>query len=157
MFCCTQRFAATPGNKAILDIGDPDSDDLALSAWLLSDQDLNPGSSVDAFAHHQLSITVAPGLQNFVNSFAYMSTMLGSLRSPAKNKARRCLSPPRRPRLEKSLASGSSLRIARNAVGAVNSELTLYSSKILQKESASGVPTGLPSKSTVVAPASNGA
>jgi len=49
------------------------------------------------------------------------------------------------------------LGIARNAVGAVNSALTPCCSTTRQKAPASGVPTGLPSYSTVVAPASSGA
>ncbi len=47
---------------------------------------------------------------------------------------------------------GSSFLIARKAVGAVNSEATLYSSMMRQKVPASGVPTGLPSNRMVVAP-----
>ena len=53
--------------------------------------------------------------------------------------------------------SGSSFLIARNAVGAVNSALTLCSATTRQNAPASGVPTGLPSYSTVVHPASSGA
>ena len=41
--------------------------------------------------------------------------------------------------------SGSALRIARSAVGAVNSTLTPCSSTRCQNAPASGVPTGLPS------------
>ena len=86
-----------------------------------------------------------------------MVTMLGSERSPAKKRDRRFLSPPFSPRLLKNLLSGSSLRIARNAVGAVKKALTLFSSNILQNVPASGVPIGLPSNRTVVAPARRGA
>ena len=86
-----------------------------------------------------------------------MLTMLGSERSPARKSARRFLNAPFSPRDLKNLLSGSSFRMARSAVGAVNMPLTLYSSKIRQKVLASGVPTGLPSKRTVVAPASKGA
>ena len=54
-------------------------------------------------------------------------------------------------------ASGSSLRIARIAVGAVNSAATPCSAITRQNAPASGVPTGLPSYSTVVQPTSSGA
>ena len=47
--------------------------------------------------------------------------------------------------------------IARNAVGAVNSALTLCSATTRQNAPASGVPTGLPSYKIVVHPASSGA
>ena len=47
--------------------------------------------------------------------------------------------------------------MARNAVGAVNIALTLYSAITRQNAPGSGVPTGLPSYSTVVQPASSGA
>lgn len=43
------------------------------------------------------------------------------------------------------------------AVGAVNRVLTLCLSMMRQKVPASGVPTGLPSNRTVVAPTSSGA
>ena len=56
-----------------------------------------------------------------------------------------------------SLPSGSSFLIARNAVGAVNIDLTLCSAMTRQNAPASGVPTGLPSYSTVVHPVSSGA
>ncbi|KAI7242243.1 hypothetical protein KC330_g164 [Hortaea werneckii] len=122
---------ADPGLMGI--IGDPDSDD------------------------HQLSITPASGAQCLARRFWYIETIAGSDRSPARNRARKLLSAPRRPLPSKNLLSGSSLRIARSAVGAVNSELTLFSSMIRQNVSASGVPTGLPSNKTVVAPARRGA
>ena len=54
-------------------------------------------------------------------------------------------------------ASGSTFLIARNAVGAVNSARTPCCCTTRQNAPASGVPTGLPSKSTVVAPTSRGA
>ena len=44
-----------------------------------------------------------------------------------------------------SFASGSVFRMARRAVGAVNSTLTLWSWITRQNAPASGVPTGLPS------------
>ncbi len=53
--------------------------------------------------------------------------------------------------------SGSSFLIARIAVGAVNSAVTPCSAITRQNAPASGVPTGLPSYITVVAPTSNGA
>jgi hypothetical protein len=46
--------------------------------------------------------------------------------------------------------------MARKAVGAVNSALTPCSAMTRQKAPASGVPTGLPSNSTVVQPFSSG-
>ena len=50
-----------------------------------------------------------------------------------------------------------SFLIARNAVGAVKSDLTLCSEIILQNVPASGVPMGLPSNKTVAHPWNNGA
>ena len=47
--------------------------------------------------------------------------------------------------------------MARYAVGAVNMALAPWSPMTRQKALASGVPTGLPSYSTVVAPVSRGA
>ena len=114
-------------------IGEPDSDD------------------------HQLSMTTAPGAACFVRRSWKPCTMVGSLRSPARKSALKVLSPPRSPISLKYLLSGSSLRIARRAVGAVKSTLTLFRSMIRQKVPASGVPTGLPSNMTVVAPTSSGA
>ena len=77
----------------------------------------------------------------------------GSALSPAKNK----LSKDLRSYFEKNLPSGSSFFIALKAVGAVKSDLTLYSEIIFQNAPASGVPTGLPSKRTVVHPLNKGA
>jgi hypothetical protein len=77
----------------------------------------------------------------------------GSSRSPARNRCRnrdRSYPPIRVP-------SGSSRRIARIAVGAVNMVATPCSATTRQNAPASGVPTGLPSYSTVVQPASSGA
>ena len=48
--------------------------------------------------------------------------------------------------------SGSSLRMARNAVGAVNSATALCSEITRQNAPASGVPIGLPSYMIEVAP-----
>ena len=56
-----------------------------------------------------------------------------------------------------SFASGSSLRIARIAVGAVNMPVTPCPATTRQNAPASGVPTGFPSYITVVAPSSSGA
>ena len=53
--------------------------------------------------------------------------------------------------------SGSSFLIARIAVGAVNRPATPYSAITRQNAAASGVPTGLPSYRTVVAPQMSGA
>jgi hypothetical protein len=55
------------------------------------------------------------------------------------------------------LAVRSSRLIARIAVGAVNSTSTPCSAITRQNAPASGVPTGLPSYSTVVQPTSSGA
>jgi hypothetical protein len=49
------------------------------------------------------------------------------------------------------------LRIARIAVGAVKKLFTPWRAIVRQKVPGSGVPTGLPSNSTVVAPTSSGA
>ena len=54
------------------------------------------------------------------------------------------------------LPSGSSLRMARNAVGAVNSATALCSAITRQNAPASGVPTGLPSYMIEVAPWNSG-
>ena len=86
-----------------------------------------------------------------------MLTILGSLLSPARKSAFSCLRPPLSPAFEKNLFSGSSRLMARRAVGAVLRTFTLCSSSIRQNVPASGVPIGLPSKSTVAAPASRGA
>ena len=59
--------------------------------------------------------------------------------------------------LLKNLPSGSSFLIALKAVGAVNNDFILYSEMTLQNTPASGVPTGLPSKSKVVHPLNSGA
>jgi len=56
-----------------------------------------------------------------------------------------------------SVPSGSSFLMARIAVGAVNRALTPCSATTRQNAPASGVPTGLPSYSTLVHPASSGA
>ena len=77
----------------------------------------------------------------------------GSARSPARKRASNLL----KSYLEKNLPSGSSFLIALKAVGAVNKDFTLYSEIIFQKAPASGVPTGFPSKSTVVHPLNSGA
>lgn len=83
--------------------------------------------------------------------------MLGSERSPARNSARSLRSSPRSPARMKNDEDGSSLRMARKAVGAVNMVVTRYSEAMRQKVLASGVPTGLPSRRMVVAPARSGA
>ncbi len=127
------RDFAAGGWRAMPVMGEPDSED------------------------HQLSMTVALGAQYFSRSPWYIRTILGSLRSPARNSARSCLSSPFSPREEKNLLSGSSRLMARRAVGAVKSELTACSAQMRQKVPASGVPMGLPSKSTVAAPARRGA
>ena len=86
-----------------------------------------------------------------------MRIIEGSLRSPARKRALNCLNPPLSAISLKYLFSGSSLRMARRAVGAVLRTLTLCSSMIRQNVLALGVPTGFPSKRTVVAPARKGA
>lgn len=121
------------GRRAMPVMGEPDSED------------------------HQLSMTIALGAAYFPSRSWYMRTILGSLRSPAKNSARRFRNSPFSPREQKKSLSGSSRRTARSAVGAVKSEFTRYSEQMRQKVPASGVPMGLPSKSTVVAPARRGA
>ena len=65
----------------------------------------------------------------------------GSPRSPARNSVRNF----ERSYCFRSLPSGSSFLMARNAVGAVNSATALCSEITRQKAPASGVPTGLPS------------
>ena len=84
---------------------------------------------------HQWSTTGTP------SSRSKCATVSGSARSPATCSARRlemscCAS---------SAPSGSSFRIARNAVGAVNMLTTRCSSMMRQYVAASGAPTGLPS------------
>ena len=54
--------------------------------------------------------------------------------------------------LRMNVPSGSSLRMARNAVGAVNNATALCSEITRQNAPASGVPTGLPSYMIEVAP-----
>ncbi len=96
---------------------------------------------------HQWSITGTSSL-----SCAH-SIVSGSARSPARNRVSRQL----RSYLPMNSPFGSSRLIARKAVGAVNSALTLCSEITRQKVPASGVPTGLPSNSTVVQPWISGA
>ena len=124
---------AVEGRRAMAEIGEPVSED------------------------HQLSITWAFGAQCFWRRVWYVRTMLGSLRSPARKRARRFFRSPFRPASSKDSLLGSSLRMARKAVGAVLRTLTLYSERSRQNVPALGVPTGLPSKRTVLAPASRGA
>ena len=78
----------------------------------------------------------------------------GSQRSPARKSARSVFVGCR---FWMSLPSGSSRRMARNAVGAVNSVCTPCCAITRQKAPASGVPTGLPSKRMVVFPFRSGA
>ena len=59
--------------------------------------------------------------------------------------------------LPRSFPDGSSFLMARIAVGAVNIASTSCSATTRQNAPASGVPTGLPSYRTVVAPVINGA
>lgn len=94
---------------------------------------------------HQLSMTCAPGAAYFSNRSWYVDTIEGSERSPAKNRALSDRRPFLLPTSQKNLFSGSSLLMARRAVGAVNSMFTLYSSTMRQSADASGVPTGFPS------------
>ncbi len=54
------------------------------------------------------------------------------------------------------MPSGSSLRMARNAVGAVKNATALCSEITRQNAPASGVPIGLPSYMIEVAPCSSG-
>ena len=96
---------------------------------------------------HQWSIT---GTASFSSAHLIVS---GSARSPARNSVRK----PARSYSPRSFASGSSLRMARKAVGAVNSAEMPWSAITRQKVPASGVPTGLPSNTTVVQPCSSGA
>ena len=79
--------------------------------------------------------------------------MSGSALSPAKNIAFKEVKSYPLTRFP----SGSSRLIALKAVGAVKKVFTLYSSIIRQKVPASGVPTGFPSKRTVVFPFNKGA
>ena len=76
----------------------------------------------------------------------------GSSRSPAANN----VSSEDTSYLLSSVASGSALRMARIAVGAVNNAFTPCSPMTRQNAPASGVPTGLPSYITDVAPTSRG-
>jgi hypothetical protein len=91
---------------------------------------------------HQWSITGTP------SCFCAHSMVSGSARSPARNSARSATG--RNPRPARRL--GSSRLIARKAVGAVKRHLTLWSAITRQNVPASGVPTGLPSKTMVVQP-----
>jgi hypothetical protein len=115
------RLLPACGTRATPEMGEPDSDD------------------------HQLSTTCAFSAPYSLSRPWYMVMMAGSDRSPARNSARRLRRPPRLPMPARWALSGSSLRMARRAVGAVNMVLILYSSTRRQKADASGVPTGLPS------------
>ena len=95
---------------------------------------------------HQWSITGMPSRPSIHRCVS------GSRRSPAAKKCRR----EDRSWAWSSSPSGSARRIARSAVGAVKKERTPWSSMSRQNAPASGVPTGLPSYMTVVAPASSG-
>ena len=96
---------------------------------------------------HQWSITGTFSISSVQRSVS------GSQRSPARN----CVRKADRSYFASSLPSGSSLRIARIAVGAVNMQDTLCPAITRQNAPASGVPTGLPSYSTVAQPCSSGA
>ena len=96
---------------------------------------------------HQWSIT------GFFSFSSAQATVGGSARSPARNSARNF----DRSYCAISLASGSSFLMARNAVGAVNSDTALCCAITRQKAPASGVPTGLPSYMIEVAPWISGA
>src|SRR5699024_9076664 len=96
---------------------------------------------------HQWSITATP---SFWCAQWYVS---GSSRSPARNRT----SKGDRSYLASSSPSGSTFLIARSAVGAVNNARTPYSAMTRQNAPASGVPIGLPSYITVVAPTNSGA
>ena len=91
---------------------------------------------------HQWSTT---GTFNFCSAH---STVGGSARSPARNSVRNFDRSYRR----MNLPSGSSFRMARNAVGAVKNATALCSDITRQNAPASGVPIGLPSYRIVVAP-----
>ena len=91
---------------------------------------------------HQWSIT------GTFNCCSAHSTVGGSARSPARNSVRNF----DRSYLRMKVPSGSSLRMARNAVGAVNSATALWSDITRQNAPASGVPIGLPSYMIEVAP-----
>ena len=84
---------------------------------------------------HQWSTTGTPRIRE-----AQWKVSVSS-RSPAANRVRRL----EMSYLSSSFASGSAFRMARSAVGAVNSTLTLWSWMTRQNAPASGVPTGLPS------------
>jgi hypothetical protein len=91
---------------------------------------------------HQWSITGTP-------SFSCAQTMVsGSARSPARNSERK----RRDVVLADEFAGRVFLLDRAERVGAVNSDATLCSSITRQKVPASGVPTGLPSNTIVVAP-----
>ena len=77
----------------------------------------------------------------------------GSARSPARKITRQFPVPISR----RNFPSGSSLRMARMAVGAVKKLLTPWAAMVRQKVPGSGVPIGLPSNRTVVAPTNSGA
>ena len=96
---------------------------------------------------HQWSTTGTPSTRSA------QRTVSGSDRSPARNSVR---SDDRSWRAACSPA-GSSRRIARIAVGAVKKETTPCSATTRQKVPGSGVPTGLPSNTTLVQPCSSGA
>ena len=96
---------------------------------------------------HQWSITGLPDTR------ASHSTVSGSARSPARKIVRSA----DRSWPAISVASGSSRRTARKAVGAVKKAATPWSAMIRQKVPASGVPTGLPSNTTEVQPWISGA
>ena len=84
---------------------------------------------------HQWSMTGMPSLSSAQCSVS------GSQRSPARKRARS----DDRSYFGMKSPFGSCCRIARNAVGDVNSAATLCSDATRQKAPASGVPTGLPS------------
>ena len=81
-------------------------------------------------------------------SFSNHLIVSGSALSPARNNFSNLL----KSYFLKNSPLGSSFLIALIAVGAVKRDLTLCSEITLQKTPASGVPTGLPSKRTVVHP-----
>src|SRR5471032_1937743 len=96
---------------------------------------------------HQWSTTGTP------NRSVAHSHVSGSSLSPARNNVRK----DETSYVARCSPFGSSFLIARNAVGAVNNAETLWSAMTRQNAPASGVPTGFPSKRTVVAPTMSGA
>ena len=105
------------GRGVISSLADEEEGGGALKSWPAAECRARPEMGEPDSEDHQLSMTWAPGAQCCFRRSAYMRMMEGSLRSPARKRARRFLRPSFLPASTKNLLCGSSRRMARRAVG----------------------------------------